>query len=247
MGRNCKDYSGQICGIWEVIERDWNPQSKSHETFWISKCKTCGNIASVRKTDLDKNPRACNNCKGEVISQILSDKGMAIHPIKIGENYGHLTVIQKPYTKNNKMYCLCQCECGNKIEVRKDHLLGLNHSRTISCGCKSMSSGELKIKQLLEKYNINFKMQYCINNFSKYSLFDFAIFDKDNNLIKLIEFDGEQHFKPVDFFGGEEKYLLQLERDARKNKYCQENNLELLRIPYWDYDKIDLSYLGIEN
>lgn len=34
MGRRCKDYTGEICGVWEVIERDWNPSSKSHETFF---------------------------------------------------------------------------------------------------------------------------------------------------------------------------------------------------------------------
>ena len=71
------------------------------------------------------------------------------------------------------------------------HLKGQGrHSRTISCGCKQKSSGELKIKNILEENNINYKTQYKILDFSLYSSFDFAIFNKDNELIKLIEFDG---------------------------------------------------------
>ena len=62
-------------------------------------------------------------------------------------------------------------------------------------------------------------------------------------MIILIEFDGEQHFEPVEYFGGEEKFLIQKERDKRKNKYCEENNIPLLRIPYLDYQQIDMKYL----
>lgn len=64
MGRHLKDdYTDKICGCWHVLKRDMNPASKSHETFWICECVNCGAIASVRKTDLDKNPSGCNNCK----------------------------------------------------------------------------------------------------------------------------------------------------------------------------------------
>lgn len=31
-----KDYTGKICGCWKVIERDYHPKSKSHETFWFA-------------------------------------------------------------------------------------------------------------------------------------------------------------------------------------------------------------------
>ena len=38
MGRCLKDYTGTIHGCWKVLERDWHPSSKSHETFWIAEC-----------------------------------------------------------------------------------------------------------------------------------------------------------------------------------------------------------------
>lgn len=52
----------QMVVIAMILERDKNPKSKSHETFWLCECQNCGAI----KTDLDKNPRSCNNCKGQL-------------------------------------------------------------------------------------------------------------------------------------------------------------------------------------
>lgn len=110
--------------------------------------------------------------------------------------------------RSGQTYVKCRCECGNLIEVRLEHLKGQNHDRTISCGCAFMSSGEIKIKRILEENKINFRYQYVIPKLSKFMAFDFAIMDDNNNLIKLIEFDGEQHFYPVDIFGGEETFKI---------------------------------------
>ena len=60
--------------------------------------------------------------------------------------------------------------------------------------------------------------------------FDFYI--PKYNLI--IEYDGFHHFYPVNGGGGEEKFKLTQENDAIKNKYCKENDITLLRIPYTD-------------
>lgn len=64
-----------------------------------------------------------------------------------------------------------------------------------------------------------------------------------NNLIKLIEFDGEQHYKPVDYFGGQEQFERQKDRDKKKDEYCLNHNIKLQRISYQDYDKINLDML----
>lgn len=244
-GRKAKDYSGQTYGCWKVIERDKNPKSKSHETFWICECQNCGAVASVRKTDLDKCPQSCNNCKGQIISQILQEKGYSTYPVSVNDKFGLLTVIEKPYTKNKKMYVKCRCECGNIVEVRKDHLLGLydyNRGRTISCGCATKSSGELKIEQILIENNIDFQTQYRIKEFNIAAPFDFAIFE-NGKIIKLIEYDGQQHFMPVEIWGGEEQLKIQQERDRKKDKWCKEHSIPLLRVPYTDYDKISMEYL----
>lgn len=228
MGRLLKnDYTDKTCGCWHVLQRDIAPKSKSHETFWICECLNCGAIESVRKTDLDKKPNSCNNCK------------ISWHK---GDQYGLLTILGKGIQKK---YVLVQCACGSDpFEVRLDHLKGQSHSRTISCGCLAKSSGEIRIQQLLEQEDYNFQTQYRVKDKdNNIMIFDFVIFNDKNQIIQCIEYDGEQHFKPIEFFGGEQAFQRQRERDTRKETWCKENNIPLLRIPYYDFDKIDKDYL----
>lgn len=46
------------------------------------------------------------------------------------------------------------------------------------------------------------------------------------------EYDGEQHFKPIDFFGGEESFISRVKRDLVKNELCEKHGIMLIRIPY---------------
>ena len=73
--------------------------------------------------------------------------------------------------------------------------------------------------------------------------YDFALLDKDNNPIRLIEFDGIQHQQPEPFFGGEEKFQKVQANDNLKNKYALSHNIPLVRIPYNEKNKITLSLL----
>ena len=61
--------------------------------------------------------------------------------------------------------------------------------------------------------------------------FDFGILHNDQ-LLGLIEYDGKQHFEPIDFFGGEDGFRKTQERDKIKNAYCKSHNIPLLRLPY---------------
>lgn len=234
MGRTLKNYTNQQCGCWKVLKRDLNPISKSHETFWICECQNCGTIASVRKTDLDRQPHFCNNCKGELLRSW-----------KIGDKYGLLTIIGKGQKQNNHTYVKVQCECGSDpFEIRLEHLKGQCHSKTYSCGCLSESSGELKIRQILEKADINFQSQYRIKNKDgKWMIFDFVLMDNNNQITKCIEYNGKQHYYPIEIWGGEDAFQLQKERDQRKTDYCNAHNIFLQWIPYTEYDNINLEML----
>lgn len=233
---------GMRFGDWEVIERDYHPTSKQHSTFWFCKCHRCEKIYSVSRDGLVSGKSSCcNHCKGEKISNKLIENGLVSY--KIGEQYGYLTIVGRGKQRDHHTYVKCLCKCGKELEIRLEHLKGQgNRGRTISCGCASQSSGEIKITQLLKLANIEFQAQYRIKAFNISSPFDFAIF-KNNQLLGLIEYDGEQHFIPVDFWGGEEALKLQQERDERKNKWCKENNIKLVRIPYTEYDNLTVEYL----
>ena len=63
-------------------------------------------------------------------------------------------------------------------------------------------------------------------------------FDGASSLSDVIEFDGKQHFSETHYFNCSFGKI-QL-HDLIKNKYCKENDIELLRIPYWNIDKIEI-------
>ena len=61
-----------------------------------------------------------------------------------------------------------------------------------------------------------------------------------NQVVGLIEYDGLQHFKPIDYFGGQEKFEYLQKCDEIKNNYAKEHNIPFIRIPY-NAHSIDLS------
>lgn len=232
---------GMKFGDWEVIERDYNPTSKQHSTFWFCKCGLCGNIYSVSRDGLVSGKSSCcNHCKGDKIRKKAEERGLTTwHK---GDRFGLLEIIESAGVKNGHAYVKCKCDCGNIVDVRVEHLKGQSHGRTISCGCASQSSGEIKITQLLLEANIDFQSQYRIRDFNLSAPFDFAIF-KNGQLLGLIEYDGEQHFKAVEIWGGKKQLIIQQERDRKKENWCKENKIRLIRIPYTEYDNLTIGYL----
>lgn len=68
--------------------------------------------------------------------------------------------------------------------------------------------------------------------------FDFAIFS-GSSLFGLIEFDGVQHFEPVDKFGGFEGFEKTFYHDKLKTSFYKNNNITLLRIPCFLEDEVE--------
>lgn len=133
-----------------------------------------------------------------------------------------------------KNHILVRCKkCGELIQIRADHILS-----GVGCSKCYNSNGEVKIKEVLGKYGIKYISQYkfgdCIRN-KRDMAFDFYI--PNNNT--AIEFDGIQHFEPVDLFGGEKQFATQKRNDSFKTQYCKDNNINLIRIPYWEFDSIE--------
>lgn len=116
----------------------------------------------------------------------------------------------------------------------KEHLNG--------CGCPmcKRSLGETKVSIFLEKYKIKYIKQYSITNenlfcSNKNIVVDFYVIQY--NL--FIEYNGQQHYEPVNAFGGEKSFYKQQERDIALRQYCKEHNINLLEISYKEYNNID--------
>lgn len=130
--------------------------------------------------------------------------------------------------------------CGNIYETRAGNLLSGK-----GCPYCKESKGEKKIREVLDILKVKYKEQYRITYSKTFFKVDFMVYDKNNNIILGIEFDGKQHFEPIEFFGGEERFEKQRNMDKLKNQWFEENGISMLRIPYWDYDNIEEILKGI--
>jgi len=118
-----------------------------------------------------------------------------------------------------------------------------SHIRGQGCPSCSNSKGEIIVSNILKKYNINNIRQHSFEDCKNKNPLKFDFYLSDINCI--IEFDGEQHFRSVDFFGGEEYFTLIKKRDHIKNTYCKSNNIPILRIKYdeTDIEKLIFSFI----
>ena len=107
------------------------------------------------------------------------------------------------------------------------------------CGCSHCheSKGEKAINKFLSKNNISYKRQHkfsdCKNIFQL--PFDFYI----PNIRTVIEFDGKQHFEPLEYFGGLKTYERLKHNDNIKNSYCEDSFINIIRIRYDQINNID--------
>ncbi len=95
--------------------------------------------------------------------------------------------------------------------------------------CKE-SIGERTIRLFLQKDQINFEPQKRFADCKDKRSLPFDFYLPDYRL--AIEYDGKQHYREYVYFGGEEAFEVRHKHDLLKNQYCEENNINLLRIPY---------------
>ncbi len=132
----------------------------------------------------------------------------------------------------------CRCRiCGHEWEATPGNLYA-----GWGCPACSQSHGEIAIQRYLDTHNYVYRREYSFADcrYEHALLFDFYL--PDRNL--LIEYDGEQHFRPVKFGGSnddkaDKRFELNQIRDQIKNDYCASRHIPLIRIPYTDFDRID--------
>lgn len=235
------DLTGKEYEYYTVINRnEERTKQNGRNVFWNCKCH-CGNLFVATTTDINRQKTKSCGCMAHYLT------GKAHFQDITGETFGELKVLERDYeraqtSKKPVTYWKCKCSCGNIISVDRTHLIGRGQS---SCGCKK-SIGELNINKILSQNNIKYSTQYTNRKLETekggYLKYDFAILNDNNEIMRLIEFDGPQHNKDTydRFF---EAYDLIHQRDELKNKYCKDNNIPLVRIPYKKRDTMTLEDL----
>lgn len=205
---------------------------------WKWKCHcSCGNTAYVDGADLRRGHTQSCGCynKDRISETSLRDLS--------GQTFGELEVLERDmnyYGKRVPVHWFCKCKaCGTVKSISTDSL----RRGQISCGCLN-SKGEYKIAKLLNEQNISFIKEFTFADYPK-RRYDFAILNKNNEVVRLIEFDGIQHFyKPSEWLWSSTMTLEeQQERDKEKNQIAKEKNIAIIRIPYWRLDTLTLVQL----
>ena len=112
-----------------------------------------------------------------------------------------------------------------------------NFKKGNRCPVCRESKGERRVGDFLRKNNIKYERQYTFKNCKFKNVLPFDFYLPDYNI--CIEFDGRQHYEIIDYFGGLDGFIDTKIRDAIKTVYCKNNNIKLLRIPYWEFDNIE--------
>lgn len=120
--------------------------------------------------------------------------------------------------------------CPNHGEFEQ---LPMNHLKLVGCPKCKTSKGETTIIRWLELADILYVREYRVPELGQ-KRFDFFL-PKHNT---FVEFDGIQHYQSYEKFGGPDGLRTIQESDSIKTKYCSDNQIKLVRIPYWKLNKI---------
>ena len=230
---NFQDLTGQVID-WLTIIKSTEKRNKNGSVIWKCLCK-CGNYCERSTITLNRKNEfhSCGCYNTLKLTEKLEDL--------TGNRYGILTVLKSANELNNsgQRLWVCKCDCGNIIKICTN---SLKTGNTSSCGCINYSIGEKHIENILKKNNIIFKAQYTEKSLNK-KRFDFAIIE-NNNIKRLIEFDGRQHYDDISGIWNSPESLLDIQtRDKEKNQWAKEHNIPLVRIPYWERDNITLEMI----
>ena len=172
-----------------------------------------------------QNKRTCNKCSNK--NKKLFKSHTYEYVKSYIESYG-CELLSKDY-KNNTDKLKIKCNCGEIFITDFATFKGKRKTRCTRCSSK-MSSYEREVEHYLKENSINYEMQYKFDDCRKVLPLPFDFYLTDFNI--CIEVDGEGHFEKMRF----KEYDLQdvILRDNIKTQYCNDNNIKLIRIPYFD-------------
>lgn len=234
MGHGCPYCAGTVGKTTEQFVDEMsvkNPNVKILGKYRNSKskietqCLRCDYIWTPTPNTLLKG-EGCPKCSG------LMRKTQDEFVREMAEKHPTVTVIGEYVNNRTKVKCFCN-ECETYF-FSAPHTMLSNGNGCPNC---TTSRGENRIKEWLKNKAIDFKPQHIFDDCKDVRVLPFDFYIPSHNL--AIEYDGIQHFEPKDFFGGIESFNTLKKHDSIKDSYCKENNIRLLRIPYYSYDNID--------
>ena len=139
---------------------------------------------------------------------------------------------------------VCRCPvCGDEFVCLPAKVMS---GHTTSCGCSLMSSGERLIESILESNHIRYYKQHRFEDCCDIKSLPFDFYLPDHSV--CIEYNGKQHYYPIDYYGGYDAFMKRVRHDLIKSFYCDSKGIELLELPYVLSEKqIEEKVLSIVN
>lgn len=116
--------------------------------------------------------------------------------------------------------------CGNTYGVRPTDFFS-HHTRCPYC---NSPKGETIIAKILDTLNIKYEYQKTFDDLKDTQSLSYDFYIPSQAI--LIEYQGIQHYQPVDHFGGKGRFELQQKHDKLKSDYAKNHHYNLIAIPY---------------
>ena len=161
------------------------------------------------------------------------DSFITTHQNKCKYILNNLNVLLENETCNSTKELLWKCSICHISFI--DSIKKITTQEYVRCHKCSRSKGSYKIYEILELYNISFKGEIIFDDLvvKRNLRFDYGLF-KENEIVALIEYDGEYH----DINRTTQEY------DRIKDEYCKTNNIPLLRIHHTEIKYLEVNLLS---
>ena len=232
--------------IKDFIESSSESECKLLSTEYVNahtplkiRCK-CGNTFITDFNHFStQNKRQCTECGNFIRNNSTRLSNEYIKKYVEIDSKSNCKLIECNY-KNANSLIKVECSCGEYFKTTFNEFKWNNRRRCKKCS-SSVSKMEVDIINILENCNIEYIHQYKFEDCIDKRELPFDFYLPQQRI--CIEADGRQHFEPVVF--GNMTYSDALENleivkrhDEIKNKFCKDNNIKLIRIPYWERNNI---------
>lgn len=193
--------------------------------------------------DFTKSPPILINCVSGCskcyVENLRATQGLGIDEFKkrlskkhpcvkvIGEYVNNSTPIELYCTEHDYFYSLSPADILKRYNC---------------CDKSRKTYKEEQMCQLLEKWGFNIQRGKIFLDCRDKNPLPFDAYMVDYNI--CVEYDGEQHSRPIRYGTQKmedaiDKYNYTVRHDEIKNKYCKDNNISLIRVPFWEYENMD--------
>lgn len=225
--------------VYPDIAREWDYEKNAktpsdysygsgYKAWWI--CEKCGH-SYQSYINVHIRGHKCPYCSGKKVFSGMNDL-QTLFPD-----------IAKEYSPDNEKP-VNQISPGSHKKVKwicphcRESYMAAPHHRTLPMGtgcphCNVQSKGERRLKDVLNKYHIEYKEQEQFDDLRNIRplKFDFTIYNH-GELVGAVEYNGEQHYRAIELFGGEAARALTREKDGKKIIYCLSRGIPILEIAY---------------